>query len=129
MTIGKDWWGIYLLTIKSGGQAGQPDAAGTIIFQGNIVVVENTIVKIYESNFPQTDLLLPMDDRVYNEADNIYPINDDGVNFISQSLLNGLFDNLQLISSFNLYYGNDLLRLYQAGTGDILIDSYQITID
>jgi len=70
-----------------------------------------------------------MDDRVYNEADNIYPINDDGVNFISQSLLNGLFDNLQLISSFNLYYGNDLLRLYQAGTGDILIDSYQITID
>ena len=55
-----------------------------------------------------------MDDQVYNDADNIYPINDDGVNFISQSLFNG-FDNLELISSFNLYYGNDLLRLYQAG--------------
>ena len=116
---------IYLLTIKSGGQEGQPDAEGTIIFQGKIFVddTQNIIVGIYETNNPQTNLLLPMNDEVYDEADNIYPITNPGVNFKSESLKRGL-GNSTTSSSFNLYIGH----------GDILLNKvrnayYEITIN
>ena len=116
---------IYLLTIKSGGQEGQPDAEGTIIFQGKIFVddTQNIIVGIYETNNPQTNLLLPMNDEVYDEADNIYPITNPGVNFKSESLKRGL-GNSTTSSSFNLYIGH----------GEILLNKvwnayYEITIN
>ena len=122
---------IYLLTIKSGGQEGQPDAEGTIIFQGKIFVddTQNIIVGIYETNNPQTNLLLPMDDQVWPRADNIYPVIDDGVNFESETLLNGL-GNSTTSSSFNLYYENDLVRLYQNNAAGYLSTAYyEITIE
>jgi hypothetical protein len=125
----------HILTITSGGQVGQPPI-GTIIFQGYLIVdtTQNPdiIVGIYENCFP-INIQLPMNDPVSGPlfADNIFPFTYNGVNFKSETLLNGL-GNITTNSSFNLY--NDIInppntnyRLFQT-PGNINTNYYQITI-
>jgi hypothetical protein len=122
----------HILTITSGGQFGQPPA-GTIIFQGYLIVdiTQNPhiIVGIYENCFP-INIQLPMNDPVVVfPANNIFPLDTDGVNFKSKTLLNGL-GNITTNSSFNLYdnvLAPNNYRLYQT-PGNINPNYYQITI-
>ncbi len=124
MLLAEHLGGRYLLTIKSGGQTGQP-ALGTIIFLGTVVVDNtNKIVGIYETSSPTTNLLLAMNHPVFTGANNIYPINGYGVNFKSQTLSNGLVRTNSSFNLLGLYDGT--FYLYQAGI--IPNAYYQITL-
>ena len=68
-----------------------------------------------------------MTDTVYDGANNIFPLNDEGVNFQSQTLFNGLGD-LTVINKFNLY-DNDGYRLYQNPDGSLNTNYYTISIN
>ena len=121
----------HILTITSGGQVGQPPI-GTIIFQGYLIVDttqgSNIVVGIYENCFP-INIQLPIDDPVGAPfyANNIFPLYYYGVNFKSETLLNGL-GNITTNSSFNLWLTIDYnYQLYQ-NPGDINPIYYQITI-
>jgi hypothetical protein len=69
------------------------------------------IVDFFEGT---TSCLLPKTDIVYDEANNKYPIDNEGVNFISQHLADGLV-GLTTFPKFNLYVeGGILLTLFQS---------------
>jgi hypothetical protein len=115
----------HTIVITSGGQSGQP-VAGTVIFDGYMIVdtTTNLIIGVYETG-DATNRLLPTNDPTYIEADNIYPLTDEGVNFYSTTLQSGL--NV-LYNTFNLYNDNSGYILYNDPL-DINPLYYTITID
>jgi hypothetical protein len=121
----------YTIVITSGGQSGQP-ASGTVIFDGYIIVdtTTNLIIGVYETG-DTTNRLLPTTDPSFPQADNNYPVTDDGVNFYSNTLQSGL--NVSY-NNFNLYYDGApdarlVFILFNAEySGDISTSYYTITI-
>jgi len=89
-----------------------PQSGGDTIFNGyfSVVNTSNLVTGFYDLSLPissgYTDVLLPTNDSAsYDAANNIYPFDEDGLNFYS-SALQTFFDITQ--NHFNIYDTNIL---------------------
>jgi hypothetical protein len=120
----------YDITILGGPENATP---GATLFTGYFLVnSEGIIVDFFEGT---TSCLLPKNDVVYISSTNKYPFDEEGVNFISQHLADGLV-GLTTLPKFNLFFDNtfaSILTLFQSATtysgqGDLNLDYYTIII-
>jgi hypothetical protein len=102
--------------------------SGFSVFYGYFVVdtsvYPNLITAFYDYSLPGIDVILPGNDpNSYPESDNIYPLDNAGVNFYSTALQNffGLSQN-----HINLYHNPP--RLYTVATEDLLLPTHTVII-
>ena len=113
------------------------DPAGGIIISCYMEVSNDLIIHMYDNSNLGFDMLLPLGDSTWADADNVYPMNGDGINFLSTSLYNYFNANgVTVIDDwkFNLYYDTRVGKigywLYHDSLGvDVVHTAYSIKVN